>query len=153
MSKWPIRFLDLAKTISTWSLDPSTKIGCVVINDKRQVLSIGYNGFPRSINDTDERLLDRETKYKYVVHAEANAIYNACQNGVSLEGSTIYIYGLPICNECAKAIIQVGIKKVVMMYGDIPEKWSESFKFSEKMFREAEVMMMHYNLDGEIIDE
>lgn len=137
-NKWDIRYLRLAREISSWSRDPSTKIGAVAIGHKGQVLSQGYNGFPRSIIER-HRWEDRETKYKFVVHAEMNAIYNATYNGVSLDGSTLYIWGLPCCSECAKGVIQVGIRRVVMPKMDYPNSWSDSFKLSAQMFREADV--------------
>ncbi len=113
LDKWDNRYLSLAKEVATWSKDPSTQVGAVTVGAKKEVLSQGFNGFPRGIKDTDERYNHRETKYKFVVHAEMNAIYNATYSGTSLDGATLYIYGLPICSECAKGIIQVGIKKVV----------------------------------------
>ena len=82
--KWDRQYMDLAKCIAEWSKDPSTKIGAVAIGDKGQVLSQGYNGFPRGIEDSPERLHIREEKYKYIVHAEMNCIFNASFNGVSL---------------------------------------------------------------------
>ena len=139
-TNWSERYLDLAKEVSTWSRDPSRKIGAVVVGSKGQILSQGYNGFPRGIQDTDERYNDRETKYKYVVHAEMNAIYNATLNGVSLDGSSMYVYGLPVCSECAKGIIQVGIKTVVMLTDElVPHVWTESWKKTADMFDEAGV--------------
>ena len=101
MTSWDKKYIRLAREISSWSKDPSKQIGAVAIGEKGQVLAQGYNGFPRGIEDTDERLNHRQTKYKYVVHAEMNCIYNATYNGVSLNGSTMYIYGLPVCSECA----------------------------------------------------
>ena len=82
---------------------------------------------------------DREQKYKYIVHAEQNVIYNATYNGVSLDGSTLYVSGLPVCQECAKGVIQVGIKHVVMFDREYPEKWMKSFYNTSKMFDEAGV--------------
>jgi dCMP deaminase len=140
---WGDKYIHLAKEISTWSKDPSTKVGAVVVGRDGQILSQGYNGFPRGINDTSERLNNRERKYELVVHAEMNAIYNASLNGVSLKGSTLYVYGLPICNECAKGIIQVGIKKVIALR---PEKyniaWEESANNARNLFSEADVMYL-----------
>ncbi len=137
---WGDRYINLAKEISTWSKDPSTKVGAVVIGNNGEVLSQGYNGFPRSIKDTPERLKDREKKYNIVVHAEMNAIYNASLNGVSLKGSTLYVYGLPICNECAKGVIQVGIDKVIATRpADYNKEWDESIKDAKAFFKEAEV--------------
>ena len=124
MNKWTRRYLDIAKEVGTWSKDPSKQIGAVAVGDKGQILSQGYNGFPRGVKDTDDRYNVREEKYKYVVHGEMNCIYNACNSGVSLNGATLYVTGLPVCSECAKGIIQVGIKKVVMEYPkDIPLVW------------------------------
>ena len=140
---WSDKYIKLAKEISTWSKDPSTKIGAVVVGADGQILSQGFNGFPRGIKDSEERLNNRERKYELVVHGEMNAIYNASLNGVSLKDSTIYVYGLPICNECAKGIIQVGIKKVVAMR---PEKynsdWDKSNKNAAALFKEADVLYL-----------
>ena len=137
---WGDRYIHLAKEISTWSKDPSTKVGAVVIGNNGEVLSQGYNGFPRGIKDTAARLKDRERKYNLVVHAEMNAIYNAGLNGVSLKGSTLYVYGLPVCNECAKGIIQVGIDKVIATRpADYNKKWDDSIKDAKALFKEAEV--------------
>lgn len=139
MSKWDVRYLNLAKEVSTWSKDPSSKIGAVAVGSKGQVLSQGYNGFPRGIFDGGARLKDRELKYKYIVHAEQNLIYNATYNGVSLDGATLYVTGLPVCSECAKGVIQVGIKRVVMPEQDIKENWKESWNYSKVFFNEAGV--------------
>ncbi len=137
---WDQRYMDLAIQIAGWSKDPSKQCGAVCVGNNGQILSQGYNGFPRGVTDSEERLHHRETKYKFIVHAEQNAIYNATLNGSCLEGSTMYVYGLPICNDCCKGIIQVGIKKVVMpKLGDIPPKWQESWQYSETMFNEAGV--------------
>lgn len=107
------RFLRLAKEISTWSKDPSTQVGAVAVSENGSlILSQGYNGFPRNIKD-DYRLYIRKVKYPMVVHAEMNMIFNASMNGVNLSNSTVYVYGLPVCPECAKGLLQVGVKRVV----------------------------------------
>lgn len=139
-NKWDNRYMELAKAVSTWSKDPSKKIGAIAIGSKGQVLAQGFNGFPRGIDDTDERLNDRETKYKYVVHAEMNLIYNATFNGISLDGSTVYIYGLPLCSECAKGLIQVGVKRIVMNKDSLEssnDKWLESFELTIQLLNES----------------
>ena len=143
---WDLRYLQLAKEISTWSKDPSKQIGAVAVGSKGQVLSQGYNGFPRGVVDTPERYNDRPTKYKYVVHAEMNVIYNATYNGVSLDGSTLYVYGLPVCSECAKGIIQVGIKRIVSSYENPPPHWAESFELTKKIFSECGLQTEHIML-------
>jgi len=105
--EWDQRFLDLAKQISTWSKDPSKKVGAVAVGKNKEILAQGYNGFPRGINDSFTRLHDREEKYKYIVHAEMNVIYNACHNGVSLHGSTIYVYGCQFVMSVQKALYKL----------------------------------------------
>lgn len=136
---WHKRFFEMCKLYSTFSKDPSRKIGAIAVDpNKKIVLSAGYNGFPRGILDTPERLNNREVKYRYVVHAEMNVIYNASFNGVSLDGCDIYVYGLPVCSECAKGIIQVGVKRVyILTEMEIPEIWEESFKLTRTMLEEA----------------
>ena len=138
-NKWDKRYISLAREISKWSKDPSSKIGAVAVGSQGQVLAQGYNGFPRGIEDSRERYIDRPTKYKYIVHAEQNVIYNATYNGVSLNGSTLYVTGLPTCSDCAKGVIQVGIKRVVMPDEEIPENWQESWNLTKQLFTEAGV--------------
>ncbi|MBT7295111.1 MAG: dCMP deaminase family protein, partial [Candidatus Thioglobus sp.] len=142
LDKWDKRYLGLAAEVSTWSKDPSTQVGAVTVGSKKEVLSQGFNGFPRGIDDSDERYNNRDTKYKLVVHAEMNAIYNATYSGTSLDGATLYVYGLPICSECAKGIIQVGIKKVVVEKSKELDNWNESVQLSKVMFDEAGVELI-----------
>lgn len=147
--KWTKRYLQLAREVASWSKDPSRKIGAVAVGSKGQILSQGYNGFPRGISDDETRLNDRETKYKYVVHAEMNVIYNATFSGVSLDGASLYVYGLPVCSECAKGIIQVGIKDVhIFIDQDIHVSWLESWDRTKSMFEEAGVNFKTY-FDGD----
>ena len=138
-TKWNQRYMTIAKEVAQWSKDPNTKVGAIAIGSKGQILSQGYNGFPRGIFDIDERLNDRETKYRYVVHAEMNVIYNATYSGVSLDGAKLYVYGLPVCNECAKGIIQVGIKEVYVAQDciDLRPHWFESYQQTLDMFNEV----------------
>ena len=140
LSKWDDRYMDIAKRIAAWSKDPSRKIGAVAVGSKGQILSQGYNGFPRGILDSKDRYDNRERKYQLVVHAEMNVIFNATFNGVSLDGASLYVYGLPVCSECAKGIIQVGVKRVVILTDNIvPDIWTNSFKITSEMLSEAGV--------------
>lgn len=141
--KWHARYLDLAEHVSSWSLDPSTKVGAVAFRDG-QVLSLSYNGFPRGIRDSEERLNDRETKYGMIVHAEMNVIYNASLTGVSLKGATLYVSGLPVCSTCTLGVIQAGISRVVIRSRDInrSEKWRASWDKSSELLREAGVAVV-----------
>ena len=136
--KWDRRFIELAKHISTYSKDPSTKVGAIIVNDNHLVVGMGYNGFPRGVEDSEERLNDREQKYAMVVHAEANAILMA---GHKCRGATLYVYPSfvlpPICNECAKLVIQSGIREVVGYEPDLTnersKRWASSIKVSQQM--------------------
>ena len=142
--KWDRRFLELAKHISTYSKDPSTKVGAIIVDDNHLVVGMGYNGFPRGVEDTEERLNDREQKYAMVVHAEANAILMA---GGRCKGTTLYVYPSfvlpPICNECAKLVIQSGIREVVGYEPDLNDerakRWAKSIGVSQQMCKEAGV--------------
>lgn len=141
-SKWDFNYCELARHISSWSKDPSTSVGAVTVGAHGQILSQGYNGFPRGIADNSNRLYNRDEKYKYIVHAEMNCIYNASLTGVSLKDSTLYVYGLPVCSECAKGVIQVGIRRVVIYTPDVAledfvGKWQDSFVISRSMFLEV----------------
>ena len=138
-NKWDKRFLEMAKLVASWSKDPSTQVGAVAVRN-RTVIAQGYNGFPRGCDDHELYYLNKAIKYKRIVHAEMNAIYNAAENGVSLKGSTIYVIGLPICHDCAKGLIQVGIKRVVTPEIETPERWLKSLRLTEEMFKEADIV-------------
>ncbi len=141
--KWDIRFMRLAREISTWSKDPSSKIGAVIVNDDHRILATGYNGFPLGVADTEERLNDRETKYKLIVHGEQNALLNALRSGTSVKGATLYVWKLPVCSDCTKSVIQSGIKRVVIVNPKTAvEKWKEQWNnISLPMFEEAGVFI------------
>ena len=146
--RWTENYLRLAKHIASWSKDPSTKCGAVAVGKHGQILSQGYNGFPRGVSDTEHRLNDRSQKYKFTIHAEMNCIFNASLTGVSLEGADLYVYGLPVCDNCAKGVVQVGFKRVFMCYPAAMEErkeWIESYKVSREMFVEAKIVAEIYH--------
>tara|TARA_X000001036_G_C20321766_1_gene660807 strand:- start:104 stop:550 length:447 start_codon:yes stop_codon:yes gene_type:complete len=146
-SKWDLRFIGLAQHISTWSKDPSTKVGCVVVGEDREIRSTGFNGFPRGINDDEERLTDREKKYPLICHAEENAIMHAARIGVSLKDSTAYVTWPP-CSRCARSLIQAGIREIVYPEtGKIPERWIEDFTISDSMLNEAGVAVRSIKIE------
>ena len=140
-SKWDKRFMRVAQEISSWSKDPSKQIGAVAVNSDRRILATGYNGFPKGIEDIPARYEDRSIKYDLVVHAEMNCIYNATFSGISLKDATMYVWGLPVCHDCAKGIIQVGINRIVIGMMDSPQKWLDSFEKSRRMFDESDVVV------------
>jgi dCMP deaminase len=139
-SKWDMRFLDLAQLVSTWSKDPSTQIGAVITDIDNRVVSIGYNGFPKQLND-DDRLNDRDTKYKIIIHGEMNAILFANR---SLIGCTLYTYPFMPCPRCASMVIQTGINRIVT-YKNTNDRWAEEFKLSHSIFKEANIEYIEYN--------
>lgn len=141
-SKWDKRFLKLAKHVSEWSKDPSTKVGCVLVNDDKQVISMGYNGFPRGVEDSDERLNDRSTKYLMVQHAEANTLTQAI---IVERGLTAYVTHKP-CANCTGLLIQSGVKRIVTTVPDsgITERFKDSFTASDLMISEADIEIEHY---------
>lgn len=140
-NKWDIRFLELAKHVAQWSKDPSTKVGAVLISKDGQEF-LGYNGFPRGVFDSEERLNNRELKYKLVVHAEVNAILKA---GSLARGGKLYVWPSfalpPICNECCKVAIQAGVAEIIGYMPDMNDervkRWQESISISEAMCNEA----------------
>ena len=135
--KWDNRFLQLAEHISKWSKDPSTKVGCVVVGPDREIRSTGFNGFPRGIDDSEERLTNRDLKYPLICHAEENAIMHAARIGLSLKDCTAYVTWPP-CTRCARSLIQAGISEVVIPSGlEIPDRWIEDFELSMSLMRES----------------
>lgn len=141
--KWQMRFMRIAKEVASWSKDPSSKIGAVIVDDNRRILATGYNGFPRGVAD-DERLYEKSSKYPLIVHAELNALMNALWNGVSVNGATLFVYGLPICSDCAKSVVQSGINTVVIAKpDDVNPRWSESWNgISLPLFNECGVSVI-----------
>lgn len=137
--KWDLRFLELAKLVGSWSKDPSTKVGAVIVDDYNRIVSVGYNGFPQGIVDND-RLQERDTKYKIIVHGEINAILFANK---PVEGCTLYTIPFEPCPRCAGLIIQSRIKRVVAPKNNIA-RWEDDFKISRQLFKEAKIEVVYY---------
>ena len=144
--KWDRDFLDLAEFwAKKRSKDPSTKCGCVIVRPDKTIASLGYNGFPRGIEDREEWLNNREEKYKRVIHGEMNAILNARE---PLHGYTLYTYPGPCsCERCTVHIIQAGIKRVVASNADQihAERWGASIAVSKELYKEAGVEVKIYD--------
>ena len=141
-------FMSMVYLVSMKSKDESTHIGAVIVDNDNIIVSVGYNGLPRGCNDNLPYRQKRPEKYFWFEHAERNAIYNARR---SLKGCTLYTQGIP-CADCARAVIQSGIKKVVVhgpWYATNAEQWNESCLRSEKMFKETGVEVEYYQ--GEIL--
>ena len=147
MSKWKLKMIGLAKHVATWSKDKSTQVGAVIVNDRGTVLSMGYNGFARGVNDNIPLRDERPLKYSYTPHAEANAIYNAAAEGVSLRDASIYVT-LFTCSGCANAIVQSGIIKVYVPEIDESherdQRWMDEFKIAKTILDEGKVEIEFY---------
>jgi dCMP deaminase len=139
--KWDLKFLSDAIVVSRNSKDPSTKVGAIIARPDLTTASQGYNGFPRGVEDSDERLADRETKYKLVVHAEMNALITARE---PLHGYTLYST-FPPCSSCAGAIIQAGIQRVVAIRPTPEQEERWGFSRTRDMFSEAGVQLQEYD--------
>lgn len=138
---WQSRFLDMATLVSTWSKDPSTKVGAVIVDVNNRIISVGYNGFPRGVEDTEERLSDRSVKYALTLHAEENALIFAQRN---LYGCSIYVTQPP-CSNCAARIAQNGISRVYTSKpsDDFISRWGNSMAIAEEALGEAGVDLVY----------
>ena len=145
--QWDARFLALAGHIAAWSKHRTTKVGCVVVDDDRRIRATGYNGFPRGVTDSAERLLDRPTKLLLSVHAETNAIATAARAGVSLAGCTAYVTHPP-CAACAALLAQAGLRRVVFQ-GRLREDWAASEAAARLIMTEAGVAWQRGVAEGE----
>lgn len=148
---WQELFMRQVYLISQKSKDPKTKIGAVLVRmGETDPISTGFNGFPRGIYDKEDLYLNRETKYPRICHAEFNSVMNAARKGVSTLNSILYTQS-PVCNECAKAVIQAGIIKVVY-HKQFPRmnhltKWVDSCKLGEDMLKEVGIEIGEFDMD------
>lgn len=150
-ARWDEHFLSLCREHARMSKDPSTRVGAVIVGPDREVRSSGFNGFPRGIADTAERLNDRETKLSLVVHAEMNAVLNAARIGVSTKGCTLYLmatdgtgaeWGGPPCVRCSVEVMQSGISEIVSIpFKAVPSRWKDSIELARTLLAEGGV---HY---------
>lgn len=147
--KWDLRFLQLAKLVSSWSKDPSTKVGSVIVRPDKTVASLGFNGFPVGHPDDLESYNNRDIKYKIMIHAEKNAISFAKE---PLNGYTVYVYPFPPCSTCAQMLIKEGIKRCVA-YKLLPSdkeryvRWEPDFAITRKLFQEAGIELIEVEGD------
>jgi len=142
-----VRFMFLAEHVSNWSKDPSTKTGCVIVRPDSTVAAVGYNGFPRTIKDSEDLLNNREEKYKRTIHCEMNAILSARER---LDGHTLYNWPGQSCERCAVHIIQSGIIKIVSpkIVSDFTERWKEQARLAEELFAEAGLDVIYINMEN-----
>lgn len=143
-SHWHQRFLALARHMSTWSRDPNRQVGAVIVRPDKTVATMGFNGFPRGVADSDERYNNRELKNEMVVHAEMNAILHARE---PLHDYALYVWPFHPCARCAAAIIQSGIKQIYTVPWDTTN-WGETIRIARQMFDEAGVTVTILELDS-----
>ena len=148
---WDSYFMSLVYLVASKSKDEYTHLGAVIVGPGHELVSTGYNSFPRGLNDEVSERQERPEKYHWFEHAERNAIYNASRIGVPISGCTLYTNGVP-CSDCARGVIQAGIEKVVIdklwNFGN-SDKWNESIKRSLKMFEETGVRVDYW--EGELL--
>lgn len=144
---WVSYYRQLANTVKLKSKDKYTQIGAVIVGKDGEIVSTGYNSFPRGLDDGLDFRQERPEKYYWFEHAERNAIYNAARIGVSTKGTTMYLScGLP-CADCARGIINSGVTRIFCERVDVTkgEMWKESQERSWDMFMETGVMVCFYD--------
>ncbi len=136
ITKWDRRYLELASLVASWSKDPSTKVGAVIIRPDRTVVSVGFNGFPKNMPDNPEWYANREEKYSRVVHCEINAMIHSYEN---LKGYTLYTYPFAPCDRCVVQMLQAGIVRFVFPEpsADALTRWAEAFVKTKKYITES----------------
>jgi dCMP deaminase len=149
IDKWDERFLKLTYEIAQWSKDKSTKCGAIIVDHDHNIIGTGYNGFPKNIEDSDERLDNRELKYKIILHSEENCLIR-CNKDVT--GMTMYVTDNP-CAHCASHIIANGIKRVVFPIGgtQYKERWKEQNALALQLFEEAGVTVDQVEFTSEFM--
>ena len=144
---WDEYFINLLSPLSIRSKDESQKLGAVIVGKDKQIISTGYNSFPRGIKDDIPERQDRPLKYHFMAHAEENAIVNAALNGSSTKDSRLYVSWWP-CSACARMIVNAGISVVVLQYEEIYDRWYDSCNCGRRMFEESGVDV--FTWDGEL---
>lgn len=135
------KYMAIAREAAKHSTDRSTRVGCVIVAPNGEILATGHNGFTAGVDTSREERHERPAKYKWTEHAERNAIYGAARNGVRLRGSTMYLPWFP-CVDCARAIVQSGIEKLVAFEPDIADaRWGEDFIIARQILSEGNVVL------------
>ena len=145
--RWVEYFRNLAHQVKLKSKDQNTQIGAIIVGVDKEIVSTGYNSFPRGINDERSDRQERPEKYHWFEHAERNAIYNAARIGVSTKGCTMYLSCGMVCSDCARGIINAGIVRIFCERGGgaTGPKWADSAERSWEMLEEAGVKVCFYD--------
>jgi len=144
MSNWDIRFLNLAKLVSTWAKDPSTKTGAVIVHQDKTIVSLGFNGFPKNMYDAKQHYENRDEKYSRIIHAEMNALLFAKSD---VKDCTLYTYPFISCDRCFVHLAQVGITKIVSIKPTEERltRWGKSFDKTKRYAKECGVEIIEYD--------
>lgn len=143
LDKWDARFLEVTKLVAGWSKDPSTKVGCLFVDKDKRIISQGFNGFPKTMDD-DARLFNKEAKHRYIIHAEENALLAATQ---PLKGATAYIWPLHPCPRCAAKLVQAGVARVVANYPCEKHRLTYELDEVRRLFKECGIKFLLVNTD------
>ena len=145
--RWKLRFLHMAKLVSTWSKDPSTQVGACIVDAHNRVVSLGFNGFPRQMTDFEELYSDREQKYSRIIHAEVNALIFA--RGVIPPGSTLYTYPFMPCDRCVVMMLQAGIMRYIAPKAtpSAEERWGSAFVKTRTYCHEVGALIEECNFE------
>ena len=136
--KWDDRFIGLAKLVGSWSKDPSTQVGAVIVDEDHRIISIGFNGLPKGVEDEHSRLHDRDIKYETIIHAEANALMFANR---STKNCTLYTWPFQPCSRCAGLIIQSGMIKEIVSVKNTDPRWEKNFNLAVQMLEESGIII------------
>jgi dCMP deaminase len=144
MYKWDFRFLQMAKLVSSWSKDPSTQTGAVIVRPNRTVAGVGFNGFPHAMPDVDDNYGNREEKYSRIIHCEINALIFS---GGIPAGSTLYTWPFLSCDRCCVQMVQAGIVRFVAPFPteDQSERWGSAFNKVKRYCIEMGVDVLEYS--------
>lgn len=135
------KFVPVVLSVASMSKDRSTKVGAIALGPDLEIRSVGYNGFPRGVNDDDDARHERPIKYSFVVHSESNVVAQAARAGTSLDGCTVMVSSLYPCSMCTRMMIQAGIRRVIAVEVDhvAMERWHDEWAISKQMLEEAGV--------------
>jgi len=141
MNKWDLRYLNMARLVSTWSKDPSTQTGAVIVREDKSIASVGFNGFPRSMPDTLELYNNREEKYSRIVHCEMNALLFLSEN---VQNYTLYTWPFMSCDRCFVHMIQAGITRFIAPEAtpELLTRWGDAFNRVRMYARETNVELI-----------
>ncbi len=152
-TKWDTRFIKVAKHVASWSKDPSTKCGAVLVRDNNTIASLGYNGLPKGAEDKPEYYLDRSEKYPRIIHSEWNAMQH-CRDA-DIEGYRVYAWPLPPCGQCTSSLLQKKIGDVVCQKSpeEQMKRWGDSFSLASDMLHQRKTKVRHVeeNLNSSLL--